>query len=321
MSVNIKTENGLVKVAGKVNSFPVNKISDSDYLEDSPVGTVISFMGTTAPSHYLVCDGTVYNIADYSDLADFFQSQFGSKNYFGGDGTTTFAVPDLRGEFLRGTGTNSHTNQGSGANVGVHQNATRNIIFEQYTDNKLYVVGKGVQSRYGDADSTYSVDAVTGRSIYASSNTDAITGYNQYYTSRPTNTSVLYCIKYESTYFMEVEDVGYSTSETFTGKTWIDGKPIYRKVCIGTTSSTAGSWDVVPIGASVDTVISTDGKLNASNVWIPLNNYRGDSAEGWVCITTTNNAHSTPNRINIKTGTSYVNVPFHVIIEYTKTTD
>ena len=69
----------------------------------APIGTIIAFMGTTAPQDYLACDGTVYNIADYPRLAQFFTDQFGSANKFGGNGTTTFAVPDLKGEFLRGT--------------------------------------------------------------------------------------------------------------------------------------------------------------------------------------------------------------------------
>lgn len=87
----------------------------------APIGTVISYMGVTAPQDYLACNGSTYNISAYSDLADFFQAQFGSKNYFGGDGVTTFGVPTLTGaptnsiycikavatgdEFYDGTGT------------------------------------------------------------------------------------------------------------------------------------------------------------------------------------------------------------------------
>ena len=61
----------------------------------TPIGTIISVTGTTAPEHYLLCDGTVYNIETYPKLADYFEDQFGSKNIFGGDGMTTFAVPDM----------------------------------------------------------------------------------------------------------------------------------------------------------------------------------------------------------------------------------
>lgn len=80
----------------------------------APVGTVISitsqksgdFTGATTPtgvyppnSDYLVCDGVVKNITAYPQLANYFESAYGSKNYFGGDGTTTFALPDFSADF------------------------------------------------------------------------------------------------------------------------------------------------------------------------------------------------------------------------------
>lgn len=70
--------------------------------DGNPLGTVISFMGTKAPNGYLVCDGALYSVNDYPALAAFFSEQFGAANHFGGDGETTFAVPDLRNQFLRG---------------------------------------------------------------------------------------------------------------------------------------------------------------------------------------------------------------------------
>ena len=73
----------------------------------APIGTIISYMGTTAPQDYLICDGTTYNIADYKQLSDFFAAQFGSANFFGsaisshssfrrkttGSSTTTASLP------------------------------------------------------------------------------------------------------------------------------------------------------------------------------------------------------------------------------------
>ena len=61
----------------------------------TPIGTVLTVVGITAPANYLICDGTIYQISSFSELAAYFERQFGSKNYFGGNGTTTFAVPDL----------------------------------------------------------------------------------------------------------------------------------------------------------------------------------------------------------------------------------
>lgn len=164
--------------------------------DTTPVGTVISFMGTQAPLYYLICDGTTYNIAEYQELADFIEVQFGAVNYFGGDGVTTFAVPDLRGEFLRGSGTNSHENQGSGANVGVHQDATEHVFLSTDTPNAtLYLPYTGGEATIDKLDSQFQ--------SYSSSTYCMVTGRKQNgwdmddkYTSRPTNTSVLYCIKY-----------------------------------------------------------------------------------------------------------------------------
>ena len=82
-------------------------VNTTQGIEDTPIGHVISYMGSTAPKHYLICDGSEYNIGDYPYLAQHMIDNFGIVNYFGGDGEITFAVPDLRDEFLIGT-TNIH---------------------------------------------------------------------------------------------------------------------------------------------------------------------------------------------------------------------
>lgn len=52
----------------------------------------------------------------------------------------------------------------------------------------------------------------------------------------------------------------YSTTETVIG-TWIDGKPLYRKVVSDTTSTTNGTWkDFNPFSSNeIDTVVSIVG--------------------------------------------------------------
>ena len=66
-----------------------------DSVGSALVGSVYSYMGSFAPHGYLACDGSIYNINDYPRLANHINLHFGSYNFFGGDGTTTFAVPDL----------------------------------------------------------------------------------------------------------------------------------------------------------------------------------------------------------------------------------
>lgn len=196
MEIAIKTAQAEIQTLKTNNQELTNKIENLNGKSYSPTGTVISYMGNNAPNGYLKCDGTTYKITDYQNLAEQIKTEFGKYNYYGGNGTTTFAVPDLRGEFLRGTGTNSHTNQGNGSNVGQHQNeglpnitgkifdieslSVAGAFSKPYISDQHVGVGNGI-STFGDI--TFS--ASQSNPIYGSS--DNVT---------PTNTSVLYCIKY-----------------------------------------------------------------------------------------------------------------------------
>ena len=236
---------------------------------NSPIGTIISYMGNTPPVEYLACDGTTYNITDYWELAEFIKTEFGSYNYFGGDGTTTFAVPDLRGEFLRGTGTNSHTNQGSGGNVGTHQDATEHNVFvtSAIAGNELRIRGvNGSSYEQLDNINRDSSISTTKQQTYKSQSTTAETvNADGTYTSRPTNTSVLYCIKYTNSLIMQPANV-YSTTEKRIG-TWIDGKPLYQCTFTGTTPSSNTSQGLFANVSSynIDKCISIDGNIQRND--------------------------------------------------------
>lgn len=169
----------------------------------TPTGTVISYMGNNVPTGYLSCDGTVYNISDYPKLAEQIKTEFGSYNYFGGDGSTTFAVPDLRGEFLRGTG-KATRNTGSGASVGVHQDGTKEPFINigktssETTSHLNIYMDNDVDNVRKDADVYYKPEtSLTAYQFIADKNITTTTKATTYaYSTRPTNTAVLYCIKY-----------------------------------------------------------------------------------------------------------------------------
>ena len=201
---------------------PVEYVNTTQGIEDTPVGHIISHMGTTAPAHYLICDGTEYNITDYPYLAQHFVDQFGSVNYFGGDGTTTFAVPDLRGEFLRGTGT-ADRDSGSGGEIGEHQDATElpYIGVNTTTTKNLWIDSSIADSGSTGLNPKYA-DKITYRNgsnalYYSKAGAWAGSGAAKY-TTRPTNTSVLYCIKYEPTYFMKNTFAGFNKTTLFEGE-------------------------------------------------------------------------------------------------------
>ena len=157
----------------------------------SPVGHVISFLGTLPPDGFLLCDGTLYNIEDYKLLTSHFESHFGSANYFGGDGETTFAVPDLRGEFLRGAGTATRAT-GSGAGVGVHQDPTKHIYGAIWNNYFAYFNPSSNINIFKNEDATFGESTESVRY----SNWTGYAGVATHYTERPTNTSVMFCIKY-----------------------------------------------------------------------------------------------------------------------------
>ena len=62
-----------------------------------PAGSIQYFAGSSAPDGYLKANGALISRTTYADLFTAIGTTFGV-----GDGSTTFAVPDLRGEFPRG---------------------------------------------------------------------------------------------------------------------------------------------------------------------------------------------------------------------------
>ena len=312
----------VTEIGKTVTIDPVEYVDSTKGIEDTPVGHIIPYMGNNAPKHYLICDGGEYNIVDYPYLAQHFTDEFGSVNYFGGDGTTTFAVPDLRGEFLRGTGVNSHANQGSGATVGEHQDGTDIPVIAQYIANDtayLYTPGRKTERYPHEMDSVL-IEGYTGfntvrleRAEQGNNTTDI---RRETITTRPTNTSVLYCIKYEPTYFMKntySADSVYSTDEMIIGR-WIDGKPLYRKVVQGNITSKNQSLFVV--NENVETMISIRGYDFSNGIYYFPFNYTQDGSTQKAIF-----YKKDTDTIEFRSNSSESGEVFVVILEYTKTTD
>lgn len=62
-----------------------------------PAGLVFPYAGTSAPSGYLLCDGSAVSRSTYSALFTAVATTYGT-----GDGSSTFNVPDLRGRVVAG---------------------------------------------------------------------------------------------------------------------------------------------------------------------------------------------------------------------------
>lgn len=156
------------------------------------VSQVCFFAKNTAPAGFLACNGALVSRTTYSALF----AEIGT-TYGAGDGSTTFALPDLRGEFIRGwdsgrgvdtgrafataqSGQNlSHSHSASTNTTGSHQHAMTwgaNIAGGSYVavSNSLY--GGNPMGAAGDHSHTVTV------------NTDGGTE------SRPRNVALLACI-------------------------------------------------------------------------------------------------------------------------------
>ena len=64
-----------------------------------PIGAIQAYGGVTAPAGWLMCDGSAVSRSAYSELYVAIGTTFG-----GGDGSTTFNLPDLRGRTAIGSG-------------------------------------------------------------------------------------------------------------------------------------------------------------------------------------------------------------------------
>jgi len=62
-----------------------------------PVGTVHAFAGVYAPNGWLLCNGQAVSRSQYSRLFSVISTRYG-----GGNGSTTFNVPDMRDRFIEG---------------------------------------------------------------------------------------------------------------------------------------------------------------------------------------------------------------------------
>ena len=95
-----------------------------------PTGAVLPYAGSSAPTSYLLCDGTAIDRSTYAALFSAIGTAYGA-----GDGSTTFNVPDLRQRFPLGKAAS-----GTGATLGVSGGTINHT--HTYTDviNHTHVV-------------------------------------------------------------------------------------------------------------------------------------------------------------------------------------
>ena len=149
--------------------------TDIDNLQASafvPSGAVFWFAASAAPTGYLECDGADVSRSTYSALFDVVGETFGA-----GDGSTTFGLPDLRGEFIRGW------DNSRGVDAGRAFGSAQEDLFKAHTH---YIPGyKDDNPQAFTVDRAPNGDPNNGGPTYSTGGSE----------TRPRNVALLPCIK------------------------------------------------------------------------------------------------------------------------------
>ncbi|MFH1555911.1 MAG: phage tail protein [Pseudomonadota bacterium] len=175
----------------------------------TPSGAVMYFARGTCPSTWSEADGAAISRSTYASLFSAIGTSFGA-----GNGSTTFNVPDLRGEFVRGW--DNGRGADSGRSFGTAQ-AGSNIVFPGYVDgDPNNTIASGYADRWAFAGQTFdkgfTANAVPGATVdgmtlppsgssaatityVGTPSSGEITTWNVARGARPRNVALLACIK------------------------------------------------------------------------------------------------------------------------------
>lgn len=182
MPISIEADPTLAQGYLKVNGVTAATISTAGIVSGGiPAGAVMPFAMNSAPSGWLAADGTAVSRSTYSALFAAIGVTHGA-----GDSVTTFNLPDLRGIFVRGSG--SQTISGttySGTFAGKQQDELKSHRHDIRGGTSVSINDffAGSLENYGMVE--------TGGTVY--SNFVQSTGGAE---TRPANIALLYCIKH-----------------------------------------------------------------------------------------------------------------------------
>ena len=159
-----------------------------------PAGFTCHFAGASAPTGWLACNGAAVSRVAYANLFAAIGATYGA-----GDGSTTFNLPDLRGEFLRGH------DAGRGVDAGRVLGSSQVGSLNTYDNTPAAVrvtalynadlSDAAFRARLGvdpiDARDLSSIGLITAEGIF-----DAETVTNASGVMRPRNIAMTACIKY-----------------------------------------------------------------------------------------------------------------------------
>jgi phage-related tail fiber protein len=156
-------------------------------INPSLAGMVATFAMNTPPAGWLKADGAAVSRTTYAALFTAIGTTFGV-----GDGSTTFNLPDLRGEFIRGW------DDGRGVDSGRAFGSAQGFAMQNITGS-VYTRGADLTSATGAFSVTSGASVTIGGSSLSTSNILNFAASNSATTAaetRPRNIALLACIKF-----------------------------------------------------------------------------------------------------------------------------
>lgn len=160
-----------------------------------PAGTIIWYAANTAPTGYLKANGATVSRSTYATLFSAIGTTYGV-----GNGSTTFALPDLRGEFVRGWDDSRGVD--SGRVIGTAQgdairNITGRVIDFVYNESQSEPGGASGAFRNGNLTNLANSQGLSGSGGYPDEIWfDASLQVPTAAENRPRNIAMLACIKF-----------------------------------------------------------------------------------------------------------------------------
>jgi microcystin-dependent protein len=152
-----------------------------------PAGAVQAFAMNSAPTGWLAADGTAVSRSTYAALFAAISTTYGA-----GDGSTTFALPDLRGIFVRGSGSQTIS--------GITYNKTFAAKEGDAFQGHQHAVTHDAQKLIGPVHTIaggFGAESVPASIQIGNPTTDGANGTPRTASeTRPANIAMLYCIKF-----------------------------------------------------------------------------------------------------------------------------
>ena len=177
---------GFMRYNDENSALEIHSGSSWENVGSGLTGSIVAYTANTVPSGYLECNGAAISRTDFSALFAIISDDFGP-----GNGSSTFNLPDLRGEFIRGW------DHGAGNDPDV---ASRTDRGDGVTDDRIGTKQSDEIKSHTHAHHLQSIRCLnnSGTGIFSiasdtSEGTTQATGGNE---TRPRNVYMMYIIKF-----------------------------------------------------------------------------------------------------------------------------